>query len=78
MSWISVKDQLPQTDKYMNSGDDLIWHESELVLVYDTTAGIQTAVLDEYGMWENPHDGGEYHHVTHWMWLPEEPKEAQK
>ncbi len=76
MEWISVKDQLPEDGEY--------------VLIYNFTdypKGIQCAVFikefsDEFGdlnRWQSQ-DGGtfvysEWNEVTHWMHLPEPPKD---
>lgn len=66
--WISVKDRLPD-----------IW-ESVLVFNIDLPEEILLAHLSELGIWHcscNCFDGSSPDNVTHWMPLPEPPKEEQ-
>ena len=90
MEWISVKDRLPEGggDFY---GDDNSLEESAYVLTYGCYRncygyGIGTYIRDHH----NIHDSGwngclvaeevelDYCDVTHWMPLPEPPKEADE
>lgn len=60
--WISVKERLPE--------------KTELVLIYQPKAGNGASSHDEHGwgMWEN----GLTCEPTHWMPLPEPPKDGKK
>jgi len=65
--WISVEDRLPP-----DSGD---------VLCHWTAYDIVTARLVHGRYWKKEGDNGEYYSVnapTHWMKLPEPPKEASQ
>ena len=84
--WISVTERLPEI-KHRQSmmdvigGVEIIWHESDRVLVYMPEAGqkIDVGWLEqEYG--DDPRwlTGGDYSRedVAYWMPLPAEPEEA--
>ena len=65
MEWISVKDRLPDIDK-----------DGELVLYYEFNNEIGVGYLED-DKWYNYDSGWELDKsvVTHWMPLPEPPKE---
>ena len=73
--WISVKDRLPSREGLMDE-------ENEYVLVsLRWTDGCQTVSIcgygkDEWSKWDGfGFTGNDYKHITHWMPLPEPPKE---
>ena len=67
--WISVKDRLPDIDKYY--GDCMY---SADVFVYDGSRRGEGYYCHKTNMWHNSFDE-EIIKVTHWMPLPEPPKE---
>jgi hypothetical protein len=65
MEWISVKDRLP---------DD----RSEMYLVwYTKTNSWEFAFIEHDGEWDLPDQGWGGANVTHWMPLPEPPKQTK-
>lgn len=62
MEWISVKDQLPEID--------------QLVLWYHDTGGYSVFEIDKDLFWMDSLYSylANYFHVTHWIKLPEPPK----
>ncbi len=82
--WINVKDKLPDmTEKVTEVDGDreyTLWYESKPVLVFDETmydenSRMQTAVLTDDGDWLTTFDEKRLENVTHWMPLPDEPKD---
>ncbi len=65
MNWISVKERLPE--------------DGELVLVYNARDDFLAVLEHDSSEYESPWHGGDYwldeDDVTHWMPLPELPKE---
>lgn len=83
-AWISVKDKLPEMTEEVTEVDGdreyTLWYESKPVLVfdetvYDETSRMQTAVLTDDGDWLTTFDEKRLENVTHWMPLPDEPKD---
>lgn len=75
MEWISVKDRLPdERDTYIVYTDDTSENVSEPIWSKEV---VLTAEFDEYGWsWrEGVNDYDITNFVTHWMPLPEPPKE---
>lgn len=83
VGWISVKDRLPERKEYLHESN-VIRGSSEYVLVYISATfpykrmfvTIGRYSYDEmYPRWvvRSSHDGD----VTHWMPLPEPPKEVE-
>ncbi len=66
--WISVEDRLPDVPK-----DDYM---SDYVLTYDKKAGIWVAFFCSSGYWCEARECVSFENVTHWMPLPEPPKEV--
>lgn len=84
IGWISVKDELPEMTEEVTEVDGdrecTLWYESKPVLVfdetvYDETSRMQTAVLTDDGDWLTTFDEKRLENVTHWMPLPDEPKD---
>ena len=74
MDWISVKDRLPEIDKEHHCSKDVI------VLFNDGGMGFSALEENIFGQtWFECErmmpDGESYYTVTHWMPLPEPPKE---
>lgn len=76
-NWISVKDKLPEMEQYV-----LVRISSDLYPSYHYYAEACRTTIevmgDDYEIWHSPRftvekDGNK---VTHWMPLPEEPKES--
>lgn len=74
--WISVKDKLPELNRYEEDGDT--WLMSAPVLVATSkglTIGYYEDDLDpKFKPGWNDREHGERIRVTHWMELPERPK----
>ena len=70
--WISVKDRLPETNRWVLVNWVCEWHNKS----YES---LRIAKLEKNGEWLT--DDSEYPYlmadekITHWMPLPEEPKE---
>lgn len=86
IGWIGVKDKLPKTTEEVTEVDGdreyTLWYESKSVLVfdetvYDETSRMQTAVLTDDGDWLTTFDEKRLENVTHWMPLPDEPKDNE-
>lgn len=82
--WINVKDKLPEMTEEVTEVDGdreyTLWYENKPVLVFDKTiydenSRMQTAVLTDDGDWLTTFDEKRLENVTHWMPLPDEPKE---
>lgn len=65
--WISVKDRLPEKIGYY-----LCYLDNDTIKVCKFTCGIRNDSL--YWRWDNQN----WTAVTHWMQLPEPPKEESK
>jgi hypothetical protein len=61
MEWISVKDRLPENNKY--------------VLAYMPTIDFQYAILEHRDKWIDNNDKTYQPEVTHWQALPLPPEE---
>lgn len=63
MEWVGVEDELPKEDK-----DVLVYNGKDLSV---------SAIINGYGNqgWHERDDGYDYGYVTHWMPLPQPPKE---
>lgn len=71
--WISVKDRLPETeDLYLVIANGKPKKNITLVQAYElaTYCPDEGWILEQYPEWETPE-------VTHWMLLPEQPKEEK-
>ena len=62
--WISVKERLPDNDDYY--------------LTYTTEYTCEVYRYDGDGEWVTAWDDTENHDITHWMPLPEPPKEVRQ
>lgn len=62
MDWISVRDRLPEQEEY--------------VAVYDAADGCVSVAYTFEGWWRTDGDA-DPEQVTHWMPLPEPPKEEE-
>ena len=68
--WISVKDRLPEKKDYVYwRTDDLFY-----VLCYVKSTGKMDLAFKDGKYWQDRH-GNRLRYVTHWMSLPEPPKE---
>jgi hypothetical protein len=65
MEWISIKDQLPEPNKIV-----LIWNEESL-LEYQYHVGFHRDGQE----WVTTRDNYPLDYATHWMPLPERPKQ---
>lgn len=79
--WIPVTERLPELQEmqiYDDDGSVYVTHVSDTVLAY-TKYGQSVVVFRE--VWEGREswvdDGGSCYTVTHWMLLPEPPKEGE-
>ncbi len=71
MKWISVKDQLPEAE-----GKEPFANQSASVLIYDEHGNRSIGYFNaEFRTWEDAYDYDIK--VTHWMPLPEPPKEEK-
>lgn len=61
MNWISVRDRLPEQDQMV-----LTWSYDEIIAWGAIKHGVWSAIRDEYGQEIT---------ITHWMPLPEPPKD---
>ena len=62
--WIRVTNRLPESDVNVfvyNAGTDCYWEVFDVAWRCKNTARFD-------------HDEGSYHHITHWMPLPEKPQ----
>ena len=70
MEWIDVNDRLPENNS------DVLVYDSDYNTVY--SANYNSKYFNQTGFWLNE-AGGEYQYefeyVTHWMPLPEPPKQ---
>ena len=82
--WINVKDKLPEMTEEVTEVDGdreyTLGYESKPVLVFDKTiddenSRMQTAVLTDDSDWLTTFDEKRLENVTHWMPLPDEPKD---
>lgn len=67
MEWISVKDRLPDYDT-----ECLVGCKDAKTIIADLTA--MTSTKTGLPIWQTA-EGYFKHHITHWMPLPEPPKE---
>ena len=70
MEWISVKDRLPELDEpvlVFSKGDYKLSALCKEIPTFEET-------FKAFDYWE---DIDELHHVTHWMPLPEPPKDTK-
>ncbi len=68
--WISVKDRLPEI------GKQVLAYGLEPTNLHDEGLSFKTAIYDKYGQWTSDHFcESSYVEVTHWMPLPERPKD---
>ena len=71
--WVSVEDELPKTKKVINGE---VYYRNVAVLTEDKVIPEKIAYYDEgIGLWFQPLDIFPLRNVTHWMPLPEPPKE---
>ena len=81
MNWIPVSERLPKMQTCVSSDPNEWWEleHSEMVLAY-TSKGVRIVECVRYEQrvtWEE--EGGTSHEdVTHWMPLPEEPKNEKE
>lgn len=85
--WISVNERLPETSNTYNGSHDDIGYSNKVIIAIskrnEQSALVSVGVYikyDEYGhnRWEELGNPWEKITVTHWMPLPELPKEIQK
>ena len=73
--WISVKDRLPEIgDSYLGVVKEKYPHEAKWNIHVDVAAS-HGKYIDDFWDTFNDWDEGNEVHVTHWMPLPEPPKE---
>lgn len=73
MNWISVKDRLPELTEQFED-DNMCFYYSEKVLIFHKGGRIDVGYLCEAGWANDCFD--EIKGITHWMPLPEPPKEG--
>lgn len=77
MNWINVKDRLPEWGKEAKRGHQpfLVFNKDTLTVsvAYLTNQSIET--LPGFRIWKTVYESIPLYKVTHWMPLPEPPKE---
>lgn len=77
--WISVTERLPEVhiEEALDATGVYRWLTSDFVLAYSIEHGVSTAIYEGSDVLRWSHANGDMCKVTHWMPLPEPPKEEQ-